>query len=369
MSDNEHIEHTASPNGEEQQPAPNGKRKRLFLALLVTVLVLGAAYYAYYVLIASRSVTTDNAYVGADVAQVTPLVPGPVKQVNVSDTQTVKRGDILVVLDDADARHTLAQAEAAYDNARRKVESYIANDESLEARVSALTWTENAAEADLEKARIDLDRRKNLARSGSVSGDELTTAQNAFATAKARLASARSDRLSAEGSYKSNHALVAGAGVDDNPEVLSAKAALEQARLDLERTAIRAPINGVVSRRQVQVGQRVQPGAMLLVVVPIHQAYVDANFKEGQLAKVRAGQSVTLESDLYGGTVEYRGTVVGFSGGTGAAFSVVPAQNATGNWIKVVQRLPVRIALDAQQLAQHPLQVGLSMTATVDVSN
>jgi Multidrug resistance efflux pump len=149
---------------------------------------------------------------------------------------------------------------------------------------------------------------------------------------------------------------------------VAARAARDQAKVDLERTVIRAPVDGIISRRQVQVGQRVQPGAMLMLVVPIQQAFVDANFKEVQLAKVRPGQKVMLESDLYGGAVQYHGTVVGFSGGTGAAFSVVPAQNATGNWIKVVQRLPVRIQLDPKELAQHPLRVGLSMTATIDVS-
>lgn len=302
----------------EQPPATPGdgdakrltsKRKSLFMGLAATIAVLGGGAYAYDYFVASRHVTTDNAYVGADVAQVTPLIGGPVREVLVQDTHTVSRGDVLVRLDDTDARLALASAQA---------------------RLAA-------AEADLQKAEIDLRRRAALGSSGSVSQDELTAARNAVNVASANLRMAR--------------------------------AARDQARVDLERTVIRAPVDGVISRRQVQVGQRVQPGAMLMVVTPIQDVYVDANFKESQLARVRPGQPVTLVSELYGEEVEYEGRVVGFSGGTGAAFAVVPAQNATGNWIRVVQRLPVRIALDPEQLAEHPLRVGLSMEVDIDVSN
>jgi membrane fusion protein (multidrug efflux system) len=189
-----------------------------------------------------------------------------------------------------------------------------------------------------------------------------------MATAQAGLAQAQSARASARGDLSANEALLRGTTVSTNPEVVSARAKLEQAKLDLSRTIIRAPVDGVVSRRQVQVGQRVQAGAQLMTVVPIGQVYVDANFKEVQLAKVAPGQPVELESDLYGGDVVYHGKVAGFSGGTGSAFSLIPAQNATGNWIKVVQRVPVRITLDPKELAEHPLRVGLSMEATIDVS-
>ena len=204
----------------------------------------------------------------------------------------------------------------------------------------------------------------------------MTVARNAHHTALAKVraaeaaqAQAHANRTAAIGSRDANKALIDNSTNDTNPEVLAARAARDQARVDLERTVLRAPIDGVISRRQVQIGQRVQPGQALMVVVPIQGAYVDANFKEVQLAKVRPGQSVTLTSDLYGGEIEYRGRVVGFSGGTGAAFAVVPAQNATGNWIKVVQRLPVRIKLDAKQLREHPVRVGLSMTADIDISH
>jgi membrane fusion protein, multidrug efflux system len=299
------------PAHEQGAPAKpfSSRRKSLFIGLAATIAVLGGGAYAYDTLVASRHVVTDNAYVGADVAQVTPLIGGPVREVLVQDTQSVRAGDVLVRLDDTDARLALASAAA---------------------RLSA-------AEADAQKARIDLNRRAALGASGSVSGDDITTARNALNVANANQRVARAER--------------------------------DQAQVDFARTIIRAPVDGVISRRQVQVGQRVQPGAMLMVVTPIQDVYVDANFKESQLANVRPGQPVTLVSELYGEHVEYEGRVVGFSGGTGAAFAVVPAQNATGNWIRVVQRLPVRIALDPEQLAEHPLRVGLSMEADIDVSN
>ncbi len=334
-------------------------------------------------LVASKHAVTDNAYVGADVAQVTPLVGGPVREVLVQDTQQVRRGDVLVRLDDTDAKIAVAQAEANLASAIRKVQGLHATDSGLGAQIAARAADEAraqaqiaSAQADVEKARIDLQRREELASSGAVSGDELTTARNAYNTAAASLRSAQAARAQAAatrnaavGDRNANLALIANSTVDNNPEVLAARAALAQARVDLERTVLRAPIDGVVSRRQVQVGQRVQPGAMLMVVVPVQAAYVDANFKEVELKKVKPGQPVELTSDLYGEDVVFHGKVAGFSGGTGAAFALVPAQNATGNWIKVVQRLPVRITLDPKELKKHPLRVGLSMEVDVDVSN
>lgn len=381
------VEHDVYTTTEEETPAEEtarkGKRKRLFLGLAAAVAVAGGGFYAYDALVLSRHAVTDNAYVGADVAQVTPLIGGPVRAVLVQETGHVKRGDILVRLDDTDARIAVARAEAQLALAERKVRGLIATDSGLGAQIAARDADRARAEAqvaaaqsDLDKARIDLQRREALAASGSVSGDELTTARNAFAMARANLraaeaarAQASANRASAVGNRDANNALIANSSVETNPEVLAARAELEQARVNLARTVIRAPVDGVIARRQVQVGQRVQPGQMLMSVVPIGQAYVDANFKEVQLAHVRPGQSVTLTSDLYGEDVRFRGRVVGFAGGTGAAFAVVPAQNATGNWIKVVQRLPVRIALDPGQLAEHPLRVGLSMTADIELSN
>ncbi|QDK35727.1 MULTISPECIES: HlyD family efflux transporter periplasmic adaptor subunit [Sphingomonadaceae] len=367
----------------EDEAAQKSKRKKLFLLLALGVVVLGGAYYAYDALIASRHVETDNAYVGANVAQITPLVGGPVREVRVDDTQMVKRGDILVKIDDTDARIALARAEAELALTERRVRGLHATGTGLDAQIAARASDQaradaqlTSARADLDRARIDLQRREALAQSGSVSGEELTIARNALATATANLraaealrAQAASNRTAAIGSRDANRVLIADTAIGDNPEVLAARAARDQARIDLERTVLRAPVDGVVSRRQVQIGQRVQPGAMLMVIVPIDATFVDANFKEVQLAKVKPGQPVKLHSDLYGKDVVYTGRVVGFSGGTGAAFAVVPAQNATGNWIKVVQRLPVRIALDPKELNKHPLRVGLSMTADIDISN
>ena len=366
-----------------QQAATKAKRKKLFAALAAGIAIVGGGTYAYNVLVASKHAVTDNAYVGADVAQVTPLIGGPVNAVYVQDTQQVRRGAVLVRLDDTDARIAVAQAEANLASAMRKVQGLHATDSGLGAQISARTADEAraqaqiaVAQADVEKARIDLQRREALASSGAVSGDELTSARNSYNTATASLRSAQAARAQAAatrnaavGDRNANLALIANSSIDNNPEVLAARAALEQARVDLERTVIRAPIDGVISRRQVQVGQRVQSGAMLMVVVPVQAAYVDANFKEVELKKVRPGQPVELISDLYGEDVVFHGKVAGFSGGTGAAFALVPAQNATGNWIKVVQRLPVRIKLDPKELQKHPLRVGLSMEVDVDVSN
>ncbi|PIB91788.1 HlyD family efflux transporter periplasmic adaptor subunit [Caulobacter sp. FWC2] len=362
------------------QAADHSKRKQLFAALAGAVVIAGVGYGAWYALVGSHHVETDNAYVAADVAQVTPLVGGPVQSVAVRDTQTVQRGQILLTLDDSDARIALASAQADLAKAQRRVRGYLATDQSLTAQITAREADQaraaanlTSAQADLERARIDLDRRKALAANGAVSGDELTRAQNAFANAQAAATSAKAaqvqalaNRAAAVGSLNANTTLTDGTTVETNPEVAAARARVEQAGLDLNRTVIRAPIDGVVTRRNVQIGQRVAPGAVLMQVVPIQQAYVDANFKEGQLRKVAIGQPVELKADLYGGSVTYHGKVVGLSGGTGSAFALIPAQNATGNWIKVVQRLPVRIALDPAELKANPLRVGLSMTAAID---
>jgi len=356
------------------------KRKKLFLALGAAVAVIGGGYA---LLSDGDHVTTDNAYVNADVAQVTPLVAGPVSSVAVVNTQTVKRGDILVRLDGTDARIALAKAEAEWQRVRRQYGQVIANGDALSAQVRAGDAEVGRARAQLDiataafaKAKIDLDRRQHLADSGAVSGEELTIVRNAYAAAQGNLAQARAGlaqanaaRASAEGSHAANDALVAGTTIDTNPDVAAAKAKLDQARVDLARTVIRAPIDGVVTNRQVQIGQRVAPGNPVMTVVPVRTVYVDANFKEGELGRVRPGQPVELTSDLYGSKVVYHGKVAGFSGGTGSAFSLIPAQNATGNWIKVVQRLPVRVTLDPREVAANPLRVGLSMEASVDVSN
>lgn len=377
----EHREEVTLPEAEPISAKGPRHRKKLkvLLALTAAKLALGAGAWMFF---DHDTVSTDNAYVGADSAQVTPLVSAAVRAVPVVNTQVVRKGQILLQLDDSDARLALARAEAEYLKARRQYSQTAANSGSLAAQVSARDADIGQAQAQLaasqanfEKARIDLSRRQELASSGAVSGEELTIARNAYSTAQANLALSRSalaqaaaTRGAARESWAANEALIAGSTIDTSPEVAAAKAKLDQARLDLERTVIRAPIDGVVTNRQVQVGQRIAAGSPVMTIVPVGSVYVDANFKEGQLAKVRPGQKVELISDLYGDDVVYHGTVTGFSGGTGSAFALIPAQNATGNWIKVVQRLPVRIALDPRQLAKHPLRVGLSMEASIDVS-
>jgi len=311
-------------------PAPKDadakrRRKRVlgFALLALGIAVTGGGYYKYWKLVASRYVSTDNAYTAAEVAVVTAEIDGPVAAVNVVDSQAVQRGDILIVIDDTDTKLALRQAEADLARAQAQVTS---------------------ATADLERSGIDLQRRQALVASGSVSGDELTHVINGAHDARASLNAARA-------------------------AVALAQARVDKAKVDLGRTVIRSPIDGVIARREVQLGQRVQPSTPLLSVVPVSEMYVNANFKEVQLKKVHPGQSVELDSDLYGHKVAFHGVVVGFNGGTGAAFALIPAQNATGNWIKVVQRLPVRIGLNPDELVAHPLRVGLSMNAKVDLQS
>lgn len=356
------------------------RRNKMLLGLAGVTVVAAAIAGGYWWLHASNFVSTDNAYAAVEVAQVTPSVGGTVLEVLVKDTQAVQQGDVLVRIDPTDAKLSLAQAEAELARAVRRVKGYVANDGGLKAQIAARAADQKsaaakltAAQADMARATVDLQRRQALAQSGSVSGDELTHAQNAFAAAQSQLAAALAAQAQALANHEAaigakqvNATLIEGTTAEDNPEVLLALARRDQAQVDLARTTVRAPVDGVVAKRSVQIGQRVQAGTPLMSVVPLQDMYVDANFKEVQLPKVRTGQTVELHADLYGKDVTYTGTVVGFSGGSGAAFAAIPAQNATGNWIKVVQRLPVRIQLNAQELAEHPLRVGLSMTATVD---
>jgi len=330
-----------------------GKRKLLLHGLALSVLAAGGGAATWWTLVGSHYVGTDNAYVGASSAQVTAQTGGPLAAVRFDDTERVRKGDVLAIIDPAEAQIAVARAEADYRRTVQRVRQYDAQAAAAAAQIAA-------RQADLERARTDYGRRQALAATGAVSAEEVTATRTAFQAAQANLAVARE-------SQAAQAALTTPGGVDRHPEVLAAKAALDSARLDLERTVIRAPVDGVVAQRKVQVGQRVQPGQALMTVTPLAQAYVDANFKEGQLGQVRIGQTVKLTSDLYGDKVTYHGRVTGLGGGTGSAFAVIPAQNATGNWIKVVQRVPVRIALDPTELAKRPLRVGLSMNAEIDL--
>ncbi len=328
---------TTEANGEGKSAT---RRKQLFLLLGSVVGVIALGVGIWWWLVASHYVSTDNAYVEVSSAQVTPLTSGRVMEVRVHDAEPVNKGDVLVVIDPADARLTLAQAEAAYGMTIRKVRTYFA--------------AEAARRADSERTKLDYERRAGNQGSGAVSGEEFSSVKAAYEGSAAAL----------EGAV----ALTQGTTVDQHPEVLAARAQRDTARLNLERTVILAPVSGVVSQRSVQIGQMAAVGRPVMTVVPIAQVYVNANFKEDQLAKVRPGQPVELMSDLYGSSVTFHGRVAGLGGGTGSAFAIIPAQNATGNWIKVVQRVPVRIALDPAELRDHPLRVGLSMNASIDIS-
>ena len=370
------------PDEQISDAALKAKRKKA-LSMVALILIIAAVAYAVWTLFFNHSVSTENAYVGAETASITSMVSGQVLDVMVSDTQQVKKGDLLVRVNERDAEIALAQAQAELMKAQRQYKQTQANSSALNSQVFVSDDGIHSAEAqvakaqaELNKAQNDLARRSQLSASGAISKEELSTAQSAvnnaqadFDLAKAGLAQAQSSQKAAQSTLAANEALIRGSNETSTPDVLIAQARLKQAILDLERTEIKAPFDGVIARRNIQVGQRVAPGTVLMMLVPISKLYVDANFKESQLAKVKAGQKAVLTSDLYGDEVEFHGTVVGFSGGTGSAFALIPAQNATGNWIKVVQRLPVRIALDPKELAEHPLRVGLSMEAKINLAS
>lgn len=382
MTDAQNTLPETQPDQPVSDTALKAKRKKA-LGFVALILIIAAILYAIWKLFLSHSVETDNAYVGAETASITSMVTGQVEQVLVSDTQTVKKGDVLLRVDRRDAEIAVAQAKAEMIKAQRQYKQTQANSSSLNSQIFVSDDAIHSAEAkvaeakaEMDKAQDDLNRREKLSASGAISKEELSTAQSAlntakagYASAQAGLAQAKSSQKAAQSNLAANEALIRGADENSTPDVLVAQAKLKQAVLDLERTEIKAPFDGVVTRRNIQVGQRVAPGTVLMMVVPTSQLYVDANFKESQLEKVRPGQKVVLTSDLYGDSIEYHGTVQGFSGGTGSAFALIPAQNATGNWIKVVQRLPVRIKLDPKELAEHPLRVGLSMEAKIDLSS
>ncbi|WP_260582070.1 efflux RND transporter periplasmic adaptor subunit [Sphingopyxis sp. PET50] len=364
-----------------EQAGTNGAKRAKFLRiLLIAVVVAALLWAAWYYLTQAGRVHTDNAYVGADSAVVTALVAGPVREVRVAGTQAVKKGDILVILDDSDAKLAVANAEAALRLARQRYGQAGANADAARARVVARGADVNQSRARLrdanaavEKAHAELARRESLSGTGAVSAEEITAARAALVSAtaardlaSAAIASAQATQGSAAGDLGAAEALVRGTTIDTAPDVAAAQARLEKAELDLARTVIRAPVDGIVTNKQVQVGQRIAAGAPIMTIVPISTAYVDANYKESQFRDIKLGQPVELVSDYYGDDVVFHGKVVGIAGGTGAAFSLIPAQNATGNWVKVVQRLPVRIALDPKELQAHPLRVGLSMEATID---
>jgi membrane fusion protein, multidrug efflux system len=337
-------------------PVKKSSRRTLLLALLVAVLALaGAGYGLYYFLDARFHVDTDDAYVNGNVVQITPQVTGTVIAVQADNSQIVKKGEPVVQIDPADARIVLQQAEANLGQTVRQIHGLYVNDDKYRAEVAQ-------RRTDLAKAQDDLRRRLSTGMTGAVSDEEIAHARDAVRSAQAALDAAQ-QQLGA------NRALTANTTVEQHPDVQASAARVRDAYLAYARTTLPAPVTGYVAQRTVQVGQRVSPGTALMSVVPLEQVWVDANFKEWQLRQIRVGQPVELIADVYGSRVVYHGKVVGFTPGTGSALALLPAQNATGNWIKVVQRLPVRIEIPPAELERHPLRVGLSMNVDVDVKN
>jgi membrane fusion protein (multidrug efflux system) len=328
------------------------RRAKLLTAVVSAFLLVGIAYTAYWLIHGRYHESTDDAYVGGNLVQITPQIAGTVIAIHADDTHYVKAGQTLVTIDKADARVMVEQAEAQLAKTVRSVRNLRETSGEGEAQVTL-------RRSELRKAEQDLARRRSVEASGAVSGEELQHAIDSVNAARAALDAAQK-QLGAQ------RALVDRADVHDHPDVRAAAARVRDAYLTLGRTELPAPVAGFVARRSVQVGQRVAPGNVLMTVAPLEDVWVDANFKENQLAHLRPGQPVTLIADAYGSSVEFHGKVAGFGAGTGAAFALLPAQNATGNWIKVVQRVPVRVVLDRQELDQHPLQIGLSMKVDVD---
>lgn len=332
------------------------RNRRWLLRGLAAVIVIAAIVFGlWYFLIGRWYESTDDAYVDGNIVQITPQVPGTVISIGAEDNDLVRKGQVLVKLDPSDADVAFSRAEAALAQTVRKVRGLYSEVHSTGADVAV-------REAAVQQAEADYQRRKGLASSGAISMEELAHARDALTTAQSALTASQA-RLAV------TSALVSGTSIASHPDVKSAAANLRAAWLNDTRTTLVAPVSGYVAKRSVQVGQRVQPGTPLMAVVPLHQVWVNANFKETQLTDMRIGQPVTLTSDIYGGGVTYQGHIQGLGVGTGSAFALLPTQNATGNWIKIVQRLPVRITIDPKELDKHPLRIGLSMNVSVNLHN
>ncbi|MFC6841489.1 efflux RND transporter periplasmic adaptor subunit [Xanthomonas theicola] len=348
------MNQTTTPDSSAPGPAPGRSRRgRLLRGLAVVVVLVLVALAIWYFVSGRWHEDTDDAYVQGNLVQITPMVAGTVVGIGADDGMRVERGQLLVKLDPADTQVALQQAEANLARSVRQVRGLFRSVEGAQAELSS-------QQATLQRARADVARRSSLVASGAISAEELAHARDQLAAAEAAVSGSRE-------TVARNRALIDDNGVARQPDVQAAAAQVRQAFLNNARSAIVAPVSGYVARRSVQVGQRVQPGAALMAVVPLEQVWVEANFKETQLKHMRLGQPVELESDLYGGAVRYQGTVQSLGLGTGSAFSLLPAQNASGNWIKIVQRVPVRIAVDPKQLAQNPLRIGLSMKVDVNL--
>lgn len=329
------------------------KRKVMLLALALIVILAGLGVWGWHELYGRWSESTDDAYVNGNVVEITPLVTGTVVSIGADDGDLVREGQVLVQFDPNDAEVGLQSAQANLARTVRQVRGLYSNVDGMRAQV-------NAQEAEVQKAQENYSRRKNLAAGGAISQEELSHARDDLTSAQNALANARQQ-------LKTTSALVDDTVVSSHPDVQAAAAQLRQAFLTNARSTLIAPVTGYVAKRTVQLGQRVQPGTALMAVIPLDQLWIDANFKETQLRDMRIGQPVDIEADLYGSDVKYSGTIDSLGAGTGSAFALLPAQNATGNWIKIVQRVPVRIHVNAEELAKHPLRVGLSTQVSVNL--
>jgi len=362
---------TNAPAATQSAPAtssPKKSRKKALTTVAVLVL-LGLAWGGYEWYMGRHAEATDNAYVQGNVIQITPQIGGTVTAIMADDTDFVKAGQPLVQLDPADAKVALDQAEANLAQAVRQVRALYANNGTLGAQITLRESDISKAQTEITRATDDLNRRQSLVGNGAVSKEELDHAQSQLDNAKNAMATAQAGVAAARAQLSGNQAMTDGTSIASHPSVMVAAGRVREAYLALHRASLPAPVDGFVAKRTVQLGQRVAAGMPVMSLIALSQLWVDANFKEVQLRNIRIGQPVLLTADLYGRKVEYKGTVAGLGAGTGAAFALLPAQNATGNWIKVVQRVPVRVALDPQQVAQNPLRVGLSMVATVDVTD
>ncbi len=331
----------------------NGQRRQRLLLLAAVVAVAALGYGAYWLLHARYYEATDDAYVASDIVPITSEVAGTVRAIHVDDTQHVEKGQLLVELDRADAEVAMTQAEAELAGTVREVRGLYSQSEGLRSQI-------RERQLQLSAARANLERRQKIAADGAVSAEELQHARDQVDQLTAALNVSRE-------SLQTIRAKIDNTTLENHPQVLAAAAKVRVAALALQRTRLVAPITGTVARRSVQIGARIAPGTPLMAVVGLDDAWVDANFKEGQLRRIRVGQPVELHADVYGNDVVYHGEVAGLGAGSGSAFALLPAQNASGNWIKIVQRVPIRIALDPQELAQNPLRVGLSMHASIDL--
>lgn len=344
---------TTQPSETAQDSSNPRKRKLMLLGLALIVVLGGLGVWAWHELYGRWSESTDDAYVNGNVVEITPQVTGTVVSIGADDGDLVREGQVLVQFDPNDAEVGLQSAQANLARTVRQVRGLYSNVDGMRAQVKA-------QEAEVQKAQENYNRRKNLAAGGAISREELSHARDDLTSAQNALANARQQ-------LKTSSALVDDTVVASHPDVQSAAAQLRQAYLTNARSTLIAPVTGYVAKRTVQLGQRVQPGTALMAVIPLDQLWIDANFKETQLRDMRIGQPVDIETDLYGSDVKYSGTVDSLGAGTGSAFALLPAQNATGNWIKIVQRVPVRIHINAQELAKHPLRVGLSTQVDVNL--